>query len=119
MAEGEIKLSEADPNFAVTLMRKFRMRAFFWLFIALWTIFIIFVAVPASESLGWLSMVTALAIIVLVYLEYRRLKRLAHPICSFCGKPQTGDRKLVQGPGVFICPSCVAIAKMSIDRNSE
>lgn len=29
--------------------------------------------------------------------------------CSFCGKGQNEVRKLIAGPGVFICDSCVAI----------
>lgn len=29
--------------------------------------------------------------------------------CSFCGKLQTEVRKLIAGPGVYICDSCVAI----------
>jgi hypothetical protein len=29
--------------------------------------------------------------------------------CSFCGKPQDQVRKLVAGPGVWICDNCVAL----------
>ena len=29
--------------------------------------------------------------------------------CSFCGKKQDQVRKLVAGPGVFICDQCVAL----------
>jgi ClpX C4-type zinc finger len=30
--------------------------------------------------------------------------------CTFCGKPQTGVRKLIAGPGVYICEGCVELA---------
>lgn len=29
--------------------------------------------------------------------------------CSFCGKPQSQVRKLVSGPGVYICDSCIEL----------
>jgi hypothetical protein len=29
--------------------------------------------------------------------------------CSFCGKSQTEVRKLISGPGVFICDECVEL----------
>jgi hypothetical protein len=29
--------------------------------------------------------------------------------CSFCGKPQTDVKKLIAGPGVFICDECVGL----------
>jgi len=34
-----------------------------------------------------------------------------HPInrCSFCGKKQSEVRRLIAGPGVFICNQCVAL----------
>lgn len=34
--------------------------------------------------------------------------------CSFCGKSETDVAKLVAGPGVYICDSCVAIASKII-----
>jgi len=30
-------------------------------------------------------------------------------MCSFCGKNQTEVRKLIAGPGVYICDSCITI----------
>ncbi len=27
--------------------------------------------------------------------------------CSFCGKPQNQVKKLIPGPGVYICDECV------------
>ncbi len=31
------------------------------------------------------------------------------PRCSFCGRPQSEVRRLIAGPGVYICDSCVAL----------
>lgn len=33
------------------------------------------------------------------------------PLCTFCGKPQNQVRKLIAGPGVFICGGCVTLAR--------
>ena len=27
--------------------------------------------------------------------------------CSFCGKPQEQARRLIAGPGVYICDECI------------
>jgi ATP-dependent Clp protease ATP-binding subunit ClpX len=35
-------------------------------------------------------------------------KRQKVVLCSFCGKSPTEGGKFVEGPGVFICDSCVA-----------
>src|SRR5580704_13521832 len=35
--------------------------------------------------------------------------------CSFCLKPNTEVRRLVAGPGVFICDECVALCAQLID----
>ena len=35
--------------------------------------------------------------------------------CSFCLKPQTEVRRLVAGPGVFICDGCVALCAQLVD----
>jgi len=37
-------------------------------------------------------------------------------LCSFCGKPQHEVRKIIAGPGVYICDSCVSVCKTIIDR---
>jgi hypothetical protein len=41
--------------------------------------------------------------------------------CSFCGRPQRRNRKLVAGPGVYICEKCVAMAEavISSERATE
>ena len=35
--------------------------------------------------------------------------------CSFCLTPSTGVRRLVAGPGVFICDGCVALCAELVD----
>ncbi|MEV8626094.1 ClpX C4-type zinc finger protein [Streptomyces sp. NPDC051079] len=36
------------------------------------------------------------------------------PHCSFCGKPSSDVKKLVAGPGVYICDDCVALAEQIV-----
>jgi ATP-dependent Clp protease ATP-binding subunit ClpX len=37
-------------------------------------------------------------------------------LCSFCGKSHAEVRKLIQGPGVFICDNCVLLCKSVLDK---
>ena len=37
-------------------------------------------------------------------------------LCSFCGKSQRQVKKLIAGPGVYICDSCVNVCKTIIER---
>jgi ATP-dependent Clp protease ATP-binding subunit ClpX len=37
-------------------------------------------------------------------------------LCSFCGKPHSEVKKLIQGPGVYICDSCVLVCKSVLDK---
>jgi ATP-dependent Clp protease ATP-binding subunit ClpX len=37
-------------------------------------------------------------------------------LCSFCGKSHAEVRKLIQGPGVYICDSCVLVCKTVLDK---
>lgn len=37
-------------------------------------------------------------------------------LCSFCGKSHAEVKKLIQGPGVFICDSCVLLCKSVLDK---
>ena len=37
-------------------------------------------------------------------------------LCSFCGKSQSEVRKIIAGPGVYICDSCVNVCKAIIER---
>ncbi len=37
-------------------------------------------------------------------------------LCSFCGKSHAEVRKLIQGPGVYICDSCIVVCKNVLDK---
>jgi ATP-dependent Clp protease ATP-binding subunit ClpX len=37
-------------------------------------------------------------------------------MCSFCGKSHAEVRKLVSGPGVYICDSCITVCKGILDK---
>jgi len=37
-------------------------------------------------------------------------------LCSFCGKSHAEVKKLIQGPGVFICDNCVILCKQVLDK---
>jgi ATP-dependent Clp protease ATP-binding subunit ClpX len=37
-------------------------------------------------------------------------------LCSFCGKSHAEVRKLIAGPGVFICDNCVVLCKQVLDK---
>jgi ATP-dependent Clp protease ATP-binding subunit ClpA len=36
--------------------------------------------------------------------------------CSFCGEPQDRVNKLIAGPGVYICDSCIALCQEILDE---
>ena len=36
--------------------------------------------------------------------------------CSFCGKSQEQVRKLIAGPGVYICDRCIALCQEILDE---
>ena len=38
--------------------------------------------------------------------------------CSFCGKSETMVRKLIEGPGVFICDECISLCNEIIDKST-
>ena len=40
-------------------------------------------------------------------------------ICSFCGKSHAEVRKLIAGPGVYICDSCVGVCRGILDKESS
>ncbi len=40
-------------------------------------------------------------------------------LCSFCGKSQAEVKKIIAGPGVYICDSCVSVCKTIIDRETK
>src|SRR5436190_2475614 len=37
-------------------------------------------------------------------------------MCSFCGKSHSEVRKLIAGPGVYICDSCINVCKNILDK---
>ncbi len=40
-------------------------------------------------------------------------------MCSFCGKSLAEVRKLIPGPGVYICDNCIILCKNVLDRELE
>jgi len=40
-------------------------------------------------------------------------------MCSFCGKSKAEVRKLIAGPGVYICDGCVAVCKGVLDKEFD
>jgi ATP-dependent Clp protease ATP-binding subunit ClpX len=40
-------------------------------------------------------------------------------VCSFCGKNADYARKLIKGPGVYICDECVAVCKRILDDEDD
>ncbi len=43
----------------------------------------------------------------------------SHLKCSFCGKSQEQVRKLIAGPGVYICDECVDLCNEILDEEDE
>lgn len=40
-------------------------------------------------------------------------------LCSFCGKSHAEVKKLIAGPGVYICDSCITICKGVLDKETS
>ena len=36
--------------------------------------------------------------------------------CSFCGKPQSSVKKIVAGPGVYICDECIGLCTSILEE---
>lgn len=49
----------------------------------------------------------------------RNKNREAAKVCSFCGKPSDMVKKLISGPGVFICDECVTICDRILKEENE
>jgi hypothetical protein len=50
----------------------------------------------------------------------RAMKRgRGHYSCSFCGKPKDQVRRLIAGPGVYICNACVALCNEIIAQDEH
>ena len=39
-------------------------------------------------------------------------------ICSFCGKSHEEVKKLIAGPGVYICDNCIHVCKTILDKEA-
>lgn len=39
-------------------------------------------------------------------------------LCSFCGKSHAEVRKLIAGPGVYICDNCIGVCKTILDKEA-
>ena len=46
-------------------------------------------------------------------------KNEGQKVCSFCGKSSDIARRLIAGPGVFICDECVHVCKKILDEEEE
>jgi ATP-dependent Clp protease ATP-binding subunit ClpX len=40
-------------------------------------------------------------------------------LCSFCGKSHSEVKKLIAGPGVYICDNCIVLCKNVLDKEAE
>ncbi len=40
-------------------------------------------------------------------------------MCSFCGKSHSEVKKLIAGPGVYICDNCIILCKNVLDRETQ
>ncbi|MFQ3621190.1 MAG: ClpX C4-type zinc finger protein, partial [Spirochaetales bacterium] len=45
-----------------------------------------------------------------------KLRNEAVKVCSFCGKSADYARRLIAGPGVYICDECVNVCKKILDE---
>ncbi len=48
-----------------------------------------------------------------------REKRRRYSRCSFCGKGQDQVRKLVAGPGVYICDQCIELCNEVLEEDRK
>src|SRR5438874_12736820 len=48
-----------------------------------------------------------------------REERRRHTRCSFCGKGQDQVRKLVAGPGVYICDQCIDLCQEVLEEDTR
>ncbi len=46
-------------------------------------------------------------------------KTESNKACSFCGKPADFARRLIAGPGVYICDECVNVCKKILDEEED
>jgi hypothetical protein len=78
--------------------------------------FIIFSAILAAALVIWVVASIAKA----AAKTPTEPRRPSNPTsCSFCGKSHAEVRKLIAGPGVYICDSCVTVCKNILDKKLE
>ena len=75
--------------------------------------FIVFSAILASAFVIWVVASIAKGA---AKPQMERPSRLT--ICSFCGKSHAEVRKLIAGPGVYICNNCVIVCKDLLDKDA-
>jgi hypothetical protein len=51
--------------------------------------------------------------------QRRRKRGKADPACSFCGKSQKQVKKLIAGPGVYICDECIDLCNEIVAEPSD
>lgn len=49
----------------------------------------------------------------------RMAKNEGQKVCSFCGKSADVARRLIAGPGVYICDECVTVCKKILDEEED
>ena len=49
----------------------------------------------------------------------RMAKTDGQKVCSFCGKSADIARRLIAGPGVYICDECVVVCKKILDEEED
>ena len=51
------------------------------------------------------------------YDQLAKLNRSHEVACSFCGKSHSAVKKIVAGPGVFICDECVELCNEILNED--
>ena len=68
-----------------------------------------------NEWTSFACQVGIFACVAGAWLKARRLARSRH--CSFCGREQPAVRRIIAGPGVHICDSCVGVCQKILERD--
>ena len=79
--------------------------------VALWIVFAAATVYSSTGPLRWISIVLALVAIGIQVSSLRKPTETKVACCSFCGGSQADGRKLIHGPNVRICSSCVSLAQ--------
>jgi ATP-dependent Clp protease ATP-binding subunit ClpX len=48
-----------------------------------------------------------------------KLRSEKEQVCSFCGKSADTARRIIAGPGVFICDHCVDVCRGILDEENQ